>query len=136
MGHPNARLPDLHLPPLDATAEGGRLTDAAFILSVLKDGQKHSQADLLRRSFNERGCGLTVHSRVADLRKRGHYIVTERVKGADRGEAWTYQLVGSLSERDHVTPEEFGGLAATQTPETSRSESAPLFTYPRSPDWA
>jgi hypothetical protein len=80
------------------------VTDAQFILSVLEDGQKHSQADLLRRSFEERGCGLTVHSRIADLRK-DHVIVCERVPGASRGHAWVYQLVGSLPTSPQSSPE-------------------------------
>lgn len=87
------------------------MTDAAFILSVLEDGEKHSQADLLRRSFNERGCGLTVHSRIAGLRDKGHLITCERVPGATRGEAWVYQLLASSPEPDDLTrPQNPSGL--------------------------
>ena len=45
------------------------MTDVDFLLSVLADGEAHSQAEILRRSFDERGHGLTVHSRAADLRR-------------------------------------------------------------------
>ena len=121
------------------------MTDAAFILRVLEDGRKHSQADLLRRSFLERNCGLTVHSRIADLRKKGHYIVCERVPGADRGHAWTYQLVGSLpdeTDQSLASPLDHGDHTADGKHDRKdegrlvSSESEQLFTYPRSPEWA
>lgn len=73
------------------------MTDAEFILDVLGDGEEHSLAEILSRSMNERGCGLTTHSRVADLRKQGHVIEHLTVKGAERGHAHTYRLV-SLAE--------------------------------------
>lgn len=72
------------------------MTDCDFLLDVLSDGQPHSLNDVLRRSFTERGCGLTVHSRVADLRKRGHVIHCERDPKARRGDAYLYTLT-SLS---------------------------------------
>ena len=65
-------------------------TDCQFILDVLSDGREHSLNELLQRSLAERGCGLTVHSRVADLRKRGHRI-THRTVG-QRGAGSLYQL--------------------------------------------
>jgi hypothetical protein len=71
------------------------VTDSKFLLAVLSDGNPHSQADLLRRSFEERGFGCTVHSRIADLRERGYIITCERVPGKTRGEAWRYQLLAS-----------------------------------------
>jgi hypothetical protein len=115
------------------------VTDAAFILSVLADGQKHSQADLLRRSFEERGHGLTVHSRVADLRGKGHYIVCERVPGADRGHAWVYQLVASPSESDLSVDASPDGKLHDRTDGRSGSEGegeqAPLFNLPKAPAW-
>jgi hypothetical protein len=117
------------------------VTDAAFILSVLEDGEKHTQADLLRRSFTERGCGLTVHSRIADLRKQGHYVICERVPGADRGHAWAYQLVASSPTpplSDAPLPLEDGkhdhdhvGRGGAE----EESEQPSLFTFPRSPSW-
>ena len=74
------------------------MTDAAFILAVLEDGLPHSHADLLHRSFTERGCGMTIHSRIAGLRDKGHVIECRRIPGAERGHAWTYRLLGSLVE--------------------------------------
>ena len=116
------------------------MTDAEFILSVLEDNQPHSQADLLRRSFEQRGCGLTVHSRIADLRRKGYFIACERVPGADRGEAWAYTLFGPLSESDQSLAEAGGSLVHAHEHAEGRSDSesepVPLFTFPRSPEWA
>jgi hypothetical protein len=71
--------------------EEGRMTDGEFVLSVLSDGHWHSLNDVLRESFAERGCGLTLHSRVADLRKQGHVIEWRKV--GPRGAGSQYRLV-------------------------------------------
>lgn len=71
------------------------MTDREFLLAVLADGRPRSQAEILRRSFDERGCGLTIHSRAADLRRHGYDIRCEPVKGKVRGEAWLYTLVAA-----------------------------------------
>ena len=116
------------------------MTDSAFILKVLEDGQPHSQAEILRLSFNERGCGLTVHSRIADLRKKGHYIVCDRIPNVQRGEAWTYQLLGSLPESPlsvASSPHDAQKARISTVDGRGDSESEQtLFTYPRSPSWA
>lgn len=113
------------------------MTDADFLLSVLEDNQPHSQSELLARSFNERGCGLTVHSRIADLRRKGHVIVCERVEGKTRGQAWRYQLLGSLSEGDEGATDGGGSRPAGPGLSPSLSEQQEeLFTFPRSPEWA
>lgn len=78
-------------------ADSGIETDAAFLLRVLSDGKPHSLNEILRRSFADRGCGLTTHSRVADLRKLGYRIENTRRRGAHRGEASVYRLVTSVS---------------------------------------
>ena len=67
-------------------------TDLAFMLRVLADGRPHTLNELLQRSFAERGCGLTVHSRASDLRKRGHSVTNIRIAGAKRGAGSAYQL--------------------------------------------
>ena len=66
-------------------------TDCESLLDVLRDGREHSLNEILRLSFNERGCGLTVHSRAADLRKRGH-DVRQRTVGK-RGNGSLYRLI-------------------------------------------
>lgn len=68
------------------------MTDTEFLLRVLEDGGWHSLNSILQRSFAERGCGLTVHSRASDLRARG-YLVEHRMMGR-RGEGSMYRLVG------------------------------------------
>ncbi len=51
------------------------LSDTAFVYWVLSQGPA-TNLDILRRSFQARGFGLTVHSRVADVRKRYGVQVT------------------------------------------------------------
>ena len=41
---------------------------------------------------------MRLNSRIADLRKKGHTIVCERVKGKRGAEAYYYQLLGSGQE--------------------------------------
>lgn len=67
------------------------MTDAAFLLAVLADGREHSLSEILAVSIAERGFGMTVHSRVSDLRKRG-YRVDHRTVGK-RGAGSLYRLV-------------------------------------------
>jgi hypothetical protein len=67
-------------------------TDADFLLRCLSDGQPHTLNELLARSFAERGCGLTVHSRAADLRKRGHTIINKFGGMRNRRPVSVYQL--------------------------------------------
>ena len=75
---------------------GGPETDADFLLRVLRDGKPHNLNEILRRSFAERGCGLTTHSRAAELRKRGYDI--RNWKDGERGAGSWYRLVGRLDE--------------------------------------
>jgi hypothetical protein len=87
------------------------VNDADFMLNILKDGREYTTAEILNYSFHERGCGLTPHSRAAELRKRGHTITT-RCLGRKNGRAvWAYKLE-ALRERD------------TSGPDGSRSRSA------------
>lgn len=72
------------------------MTDAEFLLHVLGDGLEHTLTEILRRSFAERGCGLTVHSRACDLRKRGYVISNRSMPGGRRGSV--YQLVSEPLE--------------------------------------
>lgn len=53
---------------------GSYVTDGGFLLAVLADGGWHTLTEILARSFRDRGCGLTVHSRAAELRRHGHVI--------------------------------------------------------------
>lgn len=91
------------------------ISDSDFMLAVLRETPDEwvSQAELLRRSASARGCGMTVHSRAADLRARGH-VIENRVERREGSRALSsYRLVTpSLS-----TPP---GVAAT--PDGAESE--------------
>ena len=80
-------------------ATGGRETDKEFLARVLSDGGPHNLNEILQRSFRERGCGLTVHSRVSDLRRDGMNVV--HWKDGERGNGSWYQLrpLGSAAGR-------------------------------------
>lgn len=75
------------------------MTDLEFVLSVLTDGELHTHAEILRRSFDERGHGLTVHSRVSQLRTERHCVIEHvTIQGASRGHASAYRLLSSPLE--------------------------------------
>jgi hypothetical protein len=89
------------------------MTDADFLLDVLSDGNQHSLSEILNRSFRERGCGLTVHSRAADLRKQGHVIVNTKGPGS-RGKASLYQLIVQSSTPPPLeAPESAGSVVGS-----------------------
>jgi hypothetical protein len=52
------------------------MTDADFLEVVLREHPNEwvSQREILNLSEQRRRCGMTVHSRVSDLRRRGHVI--------------------------------------------------------------
>ena len=105
------------------------MTDVDFLLSVLSDGEPHTNDELLRRSIAERGCGLMIHSRVADLRARGHQITCEHVKGEKRGRAWRYRLVDAAGDGEQAAGEKTRdrsqrGLAVSQSASASAAVSA------------
>jgi len=77
-------------------ANNGVETDADFLLRVLRDGRPHNLNEILRLSMAQRGCGLTTHSRAADLRKRGYDI--RNWKDGQRGNGSWYRLAGTLDE--------------------------------------
>lgn len=82
--------------PAAASATLAEGTDCAFLFSVLSDGLPHTLNEIHRRSFSERGCGLTVHSRVSDLRTKHGYVIEHlTIPNASRGEGHAYQLVSS-----------------------------------------
>lgn len=67
-------------------------TDAMFMLRVLKRGPA-STMDIIQASFAERRCGLTPHSRAADLRRQGHDVRCERVGSERHRPLYRYTLV-------------------------------------------
>lgn len=56
------------------------MTDRDFLLAVLSDGRERSLTEILETSMRERGCGMTVHSRAADLRspRYGSHDIRQR----------------------------------------------------------
>lgn len=84
---PSAAVPALETPVAD-------MTDAEFLLHLLGDGEWWMLADILQRSQLERGCGMTVHSRAADLRRNGYIVENTRSKNeTDRTDSF-YRLAG------------------------------------------
>jgi hypothetical protein len=103
------------------------MTDSDFLLAVLQSDPDEwvAQHTILERSFAERGCGLTVHSRAATLRERGHIIECDvrLVKGGRR--ASYYRLRPSLSSAPVSTvPEWAAGIGADESEALARPESA------------
>lgn len=117
------------------------MNDREFLLAVLADGRPHSLAEILSRSMNERGCGLTVHSRVADLRKHGYTIEHGRVEGAERGHAHTYLLVSSPQQDPTQSQVDAGlgpgaGLGLTADGSCSEGDGEPPHSAPAlRPPW-
>lgn len=70
-------------------------TDADRLLAVLSDGRAHSHLELY-------ALGMIVHSRVADLRKRGHDVQTWR-ENHPNGTRYWYQLAAPLTKREEST---------------------------------
>jgi hypothetical protein len=66
--------------------DGEAVSQATRILAVLQDGKPHSTAELYRRVG-----GMILHSRVAELRKRGYRISCEYVGGSGAS-AYVYTL--------------------------------------------
>ena len=92
-----------------------RVPDSAFLLALLTDGDWHGLTEIIRRSQAQRGHGLTVHSRVADLRKRG-FTVEQRDEWANGRRLSFYRLV-SLAQPETTTPNDFVNLdRATAVP--------------------
>ena len=73
------------------------VTDNDFLYSMLATGGWISRDTIVEWSQAIRGYGLTVHSRAADLRKRGHIIET-RTQRNENGRVdfvlQTHRLVG------------------------------------------
>lgn len=95
------------------------MTDCARLLEVLSDGKPHGHTELY-------GLGMIVHSRIADLRKRGHAIRSWRERRWDpvrkrAGFVHFYRLEDSS-----------GPVAASgeQTPRTSL-DSEPSVSTPK-----
>jgi len=99
------------------------MTDKDFLVAFLSDGQPHTLNEILRRSFDVRGHGLTVHSRVSDLRKDGFAIAWWQQPGEKRGNSSVYQLVGSPTSLGEAAPDAAAASAAAASPSEVLSSS-------------
>jgi hypothetical protein len=110
------------------------VSDSDFLLRVLQDGGWHSRDSILARSFAERGCGLTIHSRAADLRRKG-YSVEVDVRGGTRRASF-YRL-GALEAGS--AGRAFGGsgdgvsLLPASSAGSASSASSPVVSPHRTP---
>ena len=68
------------------------MTDADFVLEELREGPCTTM-ELIHRSQAVRGFGLTPHSRVAELRKRGHRIECRRIESYRGRPVYEYELI-------------------------------------------
>jgi hypothetical protein len=65
-----------------------RPTHVERVAAVLADNEWHTSAELYHRTRS------VVHSRISDLRKRGHLIEHRRTEGNDAG-SYEYRLLSS-----------------------------------------
>jgi len=77
-----------------------RPTDASWLLDHLtaRAGEWVPMLRILAASMAERGCGLTVHSRVAELRRRHGATIENRTRRGANGRVLSeYRLVPTAS---------------------------------------
>jgi hypothetical protein len=96
-------------------------TDCDFVLSMLEEGPATTMM-LIRQSINARGCGLTPHSRVADLRRGGYDIRCARVGSKDGRGIYQYTLVSEPVTHPTHPP---GGLVEAPAVRASDESTAP-----------
>lgn len=94
------------------------VSDREWLLGVLADGREHTLADIIRRSFDERGHGLTVHSRAAELRSAGYTIENRPMPNGRRGSI--YQLTATPLEEAAATGLGTAAAAASSSGSTPR----------------
>ncbi len=70
---------------MDRSEERQAVTGTARLLELLSDGKPHTARECY-------ALGVMVHSRVADLRKRGHVIRCESIPGKTGADGYQYRL--------------------------------------------
>lgn len=70
-----------------------------LILSALRDGQFHTTASLYREVGP-----MILHSRISDLRKKGHHVEGRHVPGQSGADGYEYRLVEATQVRQPVDP--------------------------------
>lgn len=106
------------------------MTDSAFLYHILEDGKWHGQAEILRRSIDERGHGLTVHSRAADIRKKvrpSGFDVECELRGNGHGRVFSYYRLVALDEPEAAIGGTSSGSSSVPDP-ASELPSSPTGT--------
>lgn len=130
------------------------MNDADFLLRVLSEhpGRWIRLEEIISRSQSERGHGLTVHSRAADLRAKGHNVECRLVRPYNRfkkrevGRPESYYRLAPLAEGDAVHPSSLpygaGASPSASVSGTGQGDTAPvtlsqqpLFDLPKVPAW-
>lgn len=110
------------------------MTDTEFLASVLADGDWHSLNEILEASARARGCGLTVHSRVSDLRLRHGWLIEQRSERTRGGRVASFYrmlarpLEEAVSARGDVGAASSSGPDVSPSPPDAPSEPLTLFT--------
>lgn len=94
-----------------------RTTDCDRLLAVLSDGRPHNHLELY-------GLNMIVHSRVADLRKRGYTIESWRERHVNGTRYW-YQLLPPLTKEEAVVPAGSSSVSGSVLDERGRIPGAP-----------
>ena len=103
------------------------MTDREYLLNLLaSDGAWHSLTDIIRRSQEDRGHGLTVHSRVSDLRKQG-YRIDQRDETLNGRRHSSYRIVSLAGT---VAPKGDGDSPSPVVAAVPESEQPSLFQIP------
>jgi hypothetical protein len=108
----------------------GALTHCARLLEVLSDRQPHDHHELY-------SLGMIVHSRIADLRKRGYEIAQWSVR--ENGHTlYLYQLVGEPLSSPDLSVSSSGHEAGSRDGRSGdESEQPSLFEVPSArPAWS
>lgn len=108
--------------PLPSRAVPERQSDKDFLLHVLADGGWHSLSEILTRSFRERGCGLTVHSRASDLRRKDGLDIEQRATTSNDRRGSEYRLLRETVGGGSVVPSP-SPVSLSEPPASPRAES-------------
>lgn len=100
------------------------MTDNKFLADMLSDGHWHSLDEIIGRSQHERGYGMTVHSRAADLRKQGHDVECRQERTPFGRVRSFYRIVGGALDEVPASDAAIGGIASVSAAGTSSSASS------------
>lgn len=108
------------------------VTDNDFLYSVLEDGAWHGHVEILAESIRQRGHGMTVHSRAADLRKRGHRVET-RLERNTNGRTLSFYRLVTLDEPDMAAigkSQRVSGSSSVPATDGAQHQDSPVTLLP------